>query len=150
MENFLFLCSNILIKLRKVPDVEILPNLCSKRVICMFVYGFSSQSRIFQAYGDVTIAGEGLQILTFARDSCRLSSEGFLVCLTYCDTVAFVSYAHLRGPVTHDCRAFGCGAVFTTQVCRVLNLSTQLSACNANALIHCATAAVKRVIKCIH
>jgi hypothetical protein len=29
----------------------------------LVVYGFTSHSRIFHLYGDVTIAGEGLQIL---------------------------------------------------------------------------------------
>ena len=49
--------------------------------VCLFVCGFSSHSRIFHSYDDVTIAGEGLQILT-----CALSSEGSLACYTYCDT----------------------------------------------------------------
>ena len=40
----------------------------------------------FHSYGDVTIAGEGLQILTNARHSWQLSSEGSLTCHTYCDT----------------------------------------------------------------
>ena len=40
----------------------------------------------FHSYGDVTITGEGLQILTFARHSWSLSSEGSLSCHTYCDT----------------------------------------------------------------
>ena len=35
--------------------------------------------RIFQSFGDVTIAGEGLQMLP-------LSSEGSLTCHTFCDT----------------------------------------------------------------
>ena len=39
---------------------------------------FSSHSRIFHLYGDVTITGEGLQILTYARHSWPLSSEGSL------------------------------------------------------------------------
>ena len=34
-----------------------------------FVLGFSSHSRIFHSYGNVTIAGEELQILTCARHS---------------------------------------------------------------------------------
>ena len=37
--------------------------------------GFSFHSRIY-SYGDVTIADEGLQILTYARHSRPLSSEG--------------------------------------------------------------------------
>ena len=43
--------------------------------------GFSSHS-----YGDVTITGEGLQILTNARQSWPLSSEGSLECHNFFDT----------------------------------------------------------------
>ena len=49
----------------------------------LFVRGFSSHSRICHSYGDLTIAGEGLQILTYARHSWPLSSEGSLACHTY-------------------------------------------------------------------
>ena len=35
--------------------------------VCLFVRGLSSHSRIFHSYADVTITGEGLQILTYAR-----------------------------------------------------------------------------------
>jgi hypothetical protein len=31
----------------------------------LIIYGFTSRSRIFHLYGDVTIAGEGLQNLGF-------------------------------------------------------------------------------------
>ena len=47
---------------------------------------YSPHSRIFHSYGDVFIAGEGLQILTYARHSWPLSSERSLACHTYCDT----------------------------------------------------------------
>ena len=53
---------------------------------CLFVWSFSSHSRIFHSFGDVTIAGEGLQILTFFRHLWPLSSEGSLACQTHCDT----------------------------------------------------------------
>ena len=53
---------------------------------CLFVWGFSSQSRIFLSYGDVTIAGEGLHILTSVRHSWLFSSDGSLACYTYLDT----------------------------------------------------------------
>ena len=52
---------------------------------CLFVCRLSSHSRIFHSYGDVTITGEGLQILTYARHSWPLSSEGSLACHTYCE-----------------------------------------------------------------
>ena len=32
-----------------------------------FFWSFSSHSRMFHSFGDVTIASEGLQILTYAR-----------------------------------------------------------------------------------
>ena len=50
-----------------------------------FVCNFPSHSRIFHSYGDVTITGEGLHILTYARHSYPSSSEGSLACHTYCD-----------------------------------------------------------------
>ena len=52
----------------------------------LFVWSLSSHSRIFHSDGDVTIAKEGLQILTYAWHSWPLSSEGSLTCHTYCDT----------------------------------------------------------------
>ena len=52
--------------------------------VFLFVWGLSLHSRIFHSYGEVTIAGEGLQIFTYALH-LALSSEGSLVCLTYCD-----------------------------------------------------------------
>ena len=51
-----------------------------------FVQEFSSHSRIFHSYGDVTIKGEGLQIWTYARHSWPLSREDSLTCHTDCDT----------------------------------------------------------------
>ena len=56
-------------------------------------------SRIFHSYGDVTIAGEVLQILTYARHFRPLSYEGSLACHTYCDTGSSVYNGYLRGPV---------------------------------------------------
>ena len=54
--------------------------------VCLFVWGFSSHSIIFQTFADVTIVGEGLQILTYARHLWPLSSEDSLACHIYCDT----------------------------------------------------------------
>ena len=52
----------------------------------LFVWGFSSHSKIFHSFGDVTITSGGLQILTYARHSWPLSSDGSLANHTYCDT----------------------------------------------------------------
>ena len=54
--------------------------------VCLFVCSLSSHSKIFHSYWHVTIAGEGLIILTYARHFRPLSSEGFLTCHTHCDT----------------------------------------------------------------
>ena len=43
-------------------------------------------SRIFRSFGNVIIAGEGLQILTYAQHLRSLSNEVFLACHAYCDT----------------------------------------------------------------
>ena len=51
-------------------------------LICFFFVCFG----VFHPYGDVTIASEGLQILTYARHSWPLSSECSLACHTYGDT----------------------------------------------------------------
>jgi hypothetical protein len=41
----------------------------------LIIYGFTSRSRIFQWYGDVTIAGEGLQNLGL-RSALRAFEQG--------------------------------------------------------------------------
>ena len=49
--------------------------------VCFFVCflgGFSSHSRIFHSYGDVTVTGEGPQVFTNARHLWPLSTEGSL------------------------------------------------------------------------
>ena len=84
-------------------------------VVCLGF--FLSHLRIFYSFGDVTIAGEGLQILSYARHSWPLIREGSLVCHTYCDT----GHPSLR---TRD----------TNTYCQVF------SVCMAYALTHCATA----------
>ena len=48
--------------------------------LCFFV-----QLENFFSYGDVTIAGQGLHILTCVRHSWPLSCEGSLACHTYCN-----------------------------------------------------------------
>ena len=54
--------------------------------VCLFVCSFSTHSRIFHSFGDVTAAGERLQILIYVRHLWPLRSEGSLACHTYCDT----------------------------------------------------------------
>ena len=61
---------------------------------------FSSHSRIFTMYGDVTIAGEGLQVLTYARHSWPLSIEGSFACHTYCHMRHPFIMVFFRRPVT--------------------------------------------------
>ena len=75
-------------------------DLKDKYIVCLFVWYLSSL-RIFHSYGDVTIAGEGLQIWTYVRHSWPLSSEGnvFSVPHLLCHG-ASVYNGHLRGPET--------------------------------------------------
>ena len=62
-------------------------NVLLTGIVCMFIWSLWSHSRIFHSYGNVTIAGEELQILTYARHSWPLSSEGLisLTCHTHWD-----------------------------------------------------------------
>ena len=69
--------------------------------VCLvfFLFGvYHPPLRIFHSYGDVTIAGEGQQTLTYDWHSWPLSSEGSLTCHTYCDTGLYND--RLREPVT--------------------------------------------------
>ena len=83
-------------------------------IVCLFAWGFSSHSRIFHSYGDVTITGEGLQILPNARHLWPLSGEGSLACHTYCETghPFIMVISEVRETFTY-CRAFN-GAAVTT------------------------------------
>ena len=69
------------------------------RFVCLFVCVFFVPLEDFSFIWRHTVAGEGLHILTYARHSWTLSSEGSLACHTYCDIGAFVYDDHLRGPV---------------------------------------------------
>ena len=69
------------------------------RVFRLFVESVSFHSRIFHSFGDVAFAGEGLQILTYARHLWPLSSEGSLACHTR-GTNLFNYNGHLQEPVT--------------------------------------------------
>ena len=64
----------------------LLPNAWNRSAFVLFVWSLSSHSIIYHSHGDVTIAGEGLQMLTYARPSWPLSSEGSLTCHTLWDT----------------------------------------------------------------
>ena len=49
----------------------------------VFLCGFSSHSRIFHSYGDITMTGEVLQSLTYPGHLRPFSHEGSLVCPSY-------------------------------------------------------------------
>jgi hypothetical protein len=60
----------------------------------LIIYCFTSHSRIFHLYGDVTITGEGLQNLGLCSASGPLSREGSLSCHTCCDTGPWFFRSH--------------------------------------------------------
>jgi hypothetical protein len=61
----------------------------------LFVYCFTSHSRIFHLNGDVTIAGEGLQNLGLCSHS-GLWAEGSSPCHTCCDTGPSFFWSRLK------------------------------------------------------
>ena len=71
-----------------------------QEMFSLFLWGLSSQSRIFHSFRNVAITGEGL-LLTSTRNSWLLSSEGSLTCHTYIDMVHLIIMVSDRGPVPH-------------------------------------------------
>ena len=65
-----------------------------------YVCGSSSHSRIFHSYGDVTITGEGLQILTYSSALMAIEQWGFLSVSQLLCHGASIYNGHVRGPVT--------------------------------------------------
>ena len=61
-------------------------HLLSRGIVCLFVYGFTSHSRIFHSFGDVTITEKGCKFFTYARHSWPLRSECSLAGHIYCYT----------------------------------------------------------------
>jgi hypothetical protein len=53
----------------------------------LIIYGFTSRSRIFHLYGDVTITGEGLQNLGLCS-ALRAFEQGGIFIMPSCRTVA--------------------------------------------------------------
>ena len=105
----------------------------------VFIWSFSSHSIIFHLFGDVTIAGEWLQMLTYARHLRPLSSEGSLACHAFCDTWLYNSY--LRGPVKHIPNAERLTVeqllpVLTTKICSRLEFEHRLRGERWNPLCH--------------
>ena len=103
---------------------------------CCFCGVYRTSLKMFHSYDDVTIAGEGLQILNYARHSWTLSSEGSLMCHTYCDTgLPFIMVISVD-PWHTCCRAFGSGAA-TSCFYKGLprpEIEPWSPACKANAL----------------
>ena len=73
--------------------------------VCLVLF---SHLCILPLFGDVTVADEWLQILTYARHLWPLNSEDSLACHMYCD---------MSSPRTRDthtcCQTLGSGAVTT-------------------------------------
>ena len=67
---------------------QILLYVCGFNIIdyIMLIWNFSSNSRNFRSFGNVPIAGEGMQIFTYARHLWPLSSEDSLSYHSYCET----------------------------------------------------------------
>ena len=114
-------------------------------LVCFFVWSLSPHSRIYHSLEDVTISGEGLHIFTYARHLWPLSSEGSFACHTYYDTgrpfIMVISENPWHTPIAERLAGELSLPVLTTYICRGWNSNTQPSACGANALTHCDTAA---------
>ena len=125
----------------------------SLKWICLFVWSFSSHLRIFHSYGEVIINSEGLQMLTSARHSWSLSSEGSLGCHTYCDmghsskrsAIGVSVTGPMRWPIAE--RLELSLPVFMTEVCHGWDSNTKPSTCVVNTLTHCTIAMASDIWK---
>ena len=115
---------------------------------CLFVGVYHLHSN-----GDVTTAGEGLQILTYARHSWLMSSEGSLTCHTYFHAGHLVIMVISEDPWhSHPLPSVWewiCYYLFLrlTSGHRGWSSNSQPSACEANAIPHYATVAVPTMMK---
>ena len=96
-------------------------------------FQFSSHSKNCHSFGDVTIAGEGLQILTPVRHVWPLSSKSSLACHTYytgppCIVVISEDQCNTITPNALRLAVKLSLPVLTTQVCRGWDLNTLPSA----------------------
>ena len=76
-----FICSLI-----KISIFHFFKDVCIFEFVFFCLEFFVPFEIFFHSFGDVTIACEGMQILTYARRFWLLSSEGSLACHTYCNT----------------------------------------------------------------
>ena len=108
---------------------------------------FFPSNRADFSYLEVTITGERLQILTYAQYLWPMSSEVFFSMPHLLWHRTSVYNDHIRGPVivAHIAERLAVElslTVLTTRACLSFrDSSTQLSACGANALTDCTTAA---------
>ena len=85
-------------------------------VFCLFVWSFSSHSRIFSLIWRRHIAGEGLQIFTYAWHLCKLRSEFVSGAVTTCFNdvgLSLLGFEH----VTFRLRGKGCNPLRHRRVC---------------------------------
>ena len=123
--NILFKCSTIVfngfkvfcrrtVLVNSVHNVYTKSTQCVQFICCIFLGGGVSHWRIFHSYGDGTIVGEGLQIVTYAWLPWPLSIGGSFACHTYRDKGHPLIMVISEDP-WHSiyCRAFSSVAVTT-------------------------------------
>ena len=148
LKNTLWLIPIFCVKLKKLAEnlwKDATRNDRQLCVSCLIVWGFTSHSRIFHSYGDVTIIGEMLQILTYMLGN--YGSEGSSACFTYCDTIyPFIMVISEDPWHLHQFPSIWQYSyhyhVFTGYVCSGLDSNTQPFACESNPLTDCTTAAI--------
>ena len=94
-------------------------------IVTFFLFGFYGpmHSRIVHSYGNATIAGEGLQMLIYARHSWTLSWKSSLTWHTYCYRGLSFIMVIFEEPWHTRFRAFCSGAV-TTCFLRLRSVAT--------------------------
>jgi hypothetical protein len=105
------------------------------------MYSFTSCSRIFHLYGDVTIAGEGLQNLGLCSALRAFEQGGIFIVTHLCDTgPRFFGLIRRNAPFSHLLRHMrGCGGSILTRILmsKIKSMINTFShGCNSLCLTH--------------
>ena len=120
--------------------------MCLFVLFCLFVSSFCPTREFFTHLE--TITGEGLQIFTICSVLVAIEHEESLACHTYCDTghpfIVVISEDPWHSHLLPSVWQWNYHYLFLWLKSVEAGIRTQLSACGANTLTHCAIAAAMK------
>jgi hypothetical protein len=112
---------------------------CGEDIDWLIIYGFTSRSRIFHLYGDVTIAGEGLPM--FGAQGLWAGRDLYHATPAVTRDLGFSSLIRRTAPFSRLLRhTRGCGGSILTQILtgeKTLNIEYFSNLCTIYVQVHC-------------